>query len=237
MNSIRSTISSVWNGISNTISNVTNRINSTITRIFNGLSNIVRGAFNRVRSAVQNGMTGAYNAVTGFLGRFRTAGSNIVSSIADGIRGAIGKVTSAISNVTSKIRDFLPFSPAKEGALQDIMKTNISGSIAETIKNDGKEPVKAMGKVTKDIAKEMNVKNRLRGTDFNVSRMIPENTAEIITQQNINNKNDALNNKMSELIGVTRKLLNKETQLILDGQAITTTVNERNAILESMNKF
>lgn len=85
------------------------------------------------------------------MGSFRTAGSNIVTSIANGIRGAIGKVTSAISSVTSAVRRYLPFSPAKEGALRDIMKTNIVGSIAQTIDKQRKLPLKAMEKVTKGV--------------------------------------------------------------------------------------
>src|SRR5690606_41372054 len=65
---------------------------------------------------------------------FFDAGKNIVTSIADGINSAIGKVTDAIGNVTKKIRDFLPFSPAKEGPLRDIMNVKIAESIAEAIK-------------------------------------------------------------------------------------------------------
>lgn len=150
-NNIRSTASSVWNSIKSTISNIVNNIKSTIQRIFNSLAGIVRSAFSRVRSAVSNGMNRAYSVVTGFFGKFRTAGSNIVSSIASGIRGAIDKVTSAIGSVTQRIRDYLPFSPAKRGALRDIMKTNVGGSVADTIKRQRNLPVRQMKNMTKSM--------------------------------------------------------------------------------------
>jgi len=83
------------------------------------------------------------------------AGKNIVGSIADGIKGAIGKVTDAIGNVTQKIRDFLPFSPAKEGALRDIMKIQIPQSIAESIDRGRNVAIKAMANLSNAINGEM----------------------------------------------------------------------------------
>ncbi|WP_339283163.1 tape measure protein [Oceanobacillus sp. FSL K6-3682] len=121
MSSIRSVISSVWNSIRSTISTVVNGIRSTISSIFSSLSGIVRNAFSSVTSAVTTGIGNAYRAVVGKISDFFNAGRNIVTSIANGIKGAISKVTGAISGVVQKIRDFLPFSPAKEGPLKDIM--------------------------------------------------------------------------------------------------------------------
>src|SRR5690606_21240897 len=82
---------------------------------------------------------------------FFDAGKNIVTSIADGINSAIGKVTDAIGNVTKKIRDFLPFSPAKEGPLRDIMNVKIAESIAEAIRRGRNSAVKEMEKLASDL--------------------------------------------------------------------------------------
>ena len=153
VNAIRNIISTTWNNIRNTVSSVSNSIKNTVSRIFNALKGIVTRAFNAVKSAVSNGMQQAYNTVTSFFGRFRTAGSNIVSNIASGIRGAIGKVTSAISSVTQRVRDFLPFSPAKRGALRDIMKVKIAGSIAENIKRTRNLPIRQMSRMTSGMKK------------------------------------------------------------------------------------
>lgn len=151
VNAIRSVISSGFNAARSVVSSSVNAIRSTVPSVFNALGSVVSSAMTRVRNAVSNGMNAALRVVSGIMGSFRTAGSNIVTSIANGIRGAIGKVTSAISSVTSAVRRYLPFSPAKEGALRDIMKTNIVGSIAQTIDKQRKLPLKAMQKVTKGV--------------------------------------------------------------------------------------
>lgn len=151
MNAIRSVISTVWNGIKNVISSVVTAIKNTISKIFNSLRDIVSSAFSRVKDAVQTGINNAYNAVKNKIKDFYNAGRNIVTSIADGIKGAIGKVTKAISNVTQKIRDFLPFSPAKEGPLRDIMNVKIAESIAEAIRKGRNSAVKEMERLASEL--------------------------------------------------------------------------------------
>lgn len=157
-NSVRNTVSSVWNGIKSTISSIAssimntlsswlNNIKSKFTNMWNSLSSAVSGAFGKVRNAVSSGIQSAYNIITGWIGRFRQAGANVVQSIADGITGAIGKVTGAISNVASKIRNFLPFSPAKEGPLQDLNKLNFGGTISDAIYSGEREIQRAMDSV------------------------------------------------------------------------------------------
>ena len=66
--------------------------------------------------------------------RMFQAGQNIVNSIGDGIKSYASKPINAIKNIVKKIRDFLPFSPAKEGALRDIHRIRLVETIAETIK-------------------------------------------------------------------------------------------------------
>ncbi len=133
MNGIRSTISSVWNGIRSTVSSVVNSIRSTISSIFSSLSGIVTGAMSGVRNAVSNGIKGALKAVTSMGSAFKNAGSKIVSMIADGIKAAASKVTGAAKNLMGKVRDFLPFSPAKEGPLQDLDRLDFEGPIEGSI--------------------------------------------------------------------------------------------------------
>lgn len=147
MNAIMSVISSIWNSIRNTTSSVVNSIRSTISNIFNSLKGIVSNAFNAVRNAVSNGMSRAYQAVVNRVKDFYNAGRNIVTSIADGITGAISKVTNAIGNVTSKIRDFLPFSPAEEGALRDINKLDFHNPITDSLYRGQRAIQKAMNDI------------------------------------------------------------------------------------------
>lgn len=146
-NTIKSTTSSIWSSIRSSISNTLNSIKSTMSNIFNSLRGIVSSAFNNVVSAVRNGMTSAYNAVKNKLSQFKNAGRNIVTSIADGIKGAVGKVTDAIGNVVQKVRDFLPFSPAKTGPLEDLNKLNFGGTISDSIYGGQRKIQNAMNRV------------------------------------------------------------------------------------------
>jgi len=167
MASIRGIISTIWNAIKNITNSVVsgmvnlvrglilgmyrgivstlNRVKSTFSNIFNSLSRIVGGAFSSVVSAIRSGMARGYAIVTGFVSKFYNAGKNIVGSIADGITSAIGKATDAIGGVVSKVRDFLPFSPAKEGPLQDIDHLNFEGPIVDSLKSAERNVNRAMG--------------------------------------------------------------------------------------------
>jgi hypothetical protein len=62
------------------------------------------------------------------------AGKNIVKSIWEGIKSFADRPVEAIKKMVKKIRDFLPFSPAKEGALKDIHKIRLVETISENIK-------------------------------------------------------------------------------------------------------
>src|SRR5690606_5922635 len=151
MNAVKSIISGAWNAIKGTTTTLVNAIRNTIRNVFNSFKGIVSTAFNGVRNAVRNGMTGALSIIKGMFSVFKDAGKNIVKSIADGIKGAIGMVTDAIGNVTKKIRDFLPFSPAKEGPLRDIMNVKIAESIAEAIRKGRNSAVKEMDKLASEL--------------------------------------------------------------------------------------
>ncbi len=136
-------ISFVQNFISTGISaartavmNGLNAIKNTFSNIFDTVRSSVSNAMNNIKTAISDGIQNAWQAVLNFVGRFREAGKNIVNSIAEGITSAVGAVKDAISNVAGKIRDFLPFSPAKEGPLQDIHRLNFGGPIKDSIYRD-----------------------------------------------------------------------------------------------------
>ncbi len=115
----------------------------------------ITGMFSNLLSVGKDVAQEVIDGVTGMASSFLEAGANIVTSIADGIKGAVGKVTSAIGTVTDKIRGYLPFSPAKEGALTDIMDIQLVQSIAEAIKKGERYAVAAMASVSDAIYGEM----------------------------------------------------------------------------------
>jgi hypothetical protein len=101
--------------------------------------------WNRVK-AIFNGFTGwLFGLGTTFL----NAGKNIVDSIWKGIKSVAHKPIEAIRGMVSKIRDYLPFSPAKTGALKDIHRIRLVETIAQSIKAN--PLIKAMGHVTDQV--------------------------------------------------------------------------------------
>ena len=145
MSSIKNAISNSLNSARSTVSNKLNSIKSSFGNVFNSLGSVVSSSFSRVRSAISSGMSGALSKVTGFMGRFRSAGSNIASSIANGISSSIKRVTGSMSTLASKARRFLPFSPAKEGPLKDLHKTDFAWALTTAIHKSESAVHKAMG--------------------------------------------------------------------------------------------
>lgn len=207
MNGVRSTISSVWNGISSTIGSVTSSIRSTISNIFNSLRGIVTGAMSGVRNAVSSGIRGALSAVTGMIGSFRDAGSNIVGSIADGITGAISKVTDAMKNVASKVRDMLPFSPAKDGPLQDLDKLDFGGPIGDSL--DDAIP---------DVQAQMNTLLKVPSFEYSGSK-----------KSNQENKNTTVYKEDPEVKKLLQKLVDKEGNVYLGKEKVGSTMDKEQA--------
>ena len=218
---IKSTISNIWDGIKNTISDIVNNIKDTISDIFNSLKGIVSDAFNNVKDAVKEGMDKAYTAVTDKIKDFFNAGKNIVTSIADGIKSAVSKVTDAISGVTQKIRDFLPFSPAKEGALRDIMDIQIAQSIAQAIDKGKNVAVRSMANLTDALYGEM--------PQVDIAGQVRNIHSQSQRQMNFDFSNELKVNRQPAQI--TLVLGNREFE------AFVEDINEVNAVNATLRRF
>ena len=236
LNASKAVVNSVFSFIRSFITSSVNAVKSIVTNVFNSLANVVRSAFENVKSAVKSGMEGAKSIVTGFLGVFKEAGANIVNSIADGIRGAAGKVKDAIGNVTSMIRDHLPFSPAKEGALRDIIYPGITNSIAKTIRKNAGTPVGEMANLTKSLASEMDITNRLNGAQLSFGGLDSNISANQMVESTMTNSNSGIESKLAEHAALLRQLLAKDNNTYLDGQMITQNTNKHNAIDDSLRR-
>ncbi|UJS28490.1 tape measure protein [Macrococcoides canis] len=236
LNASKAVVNAVFSFIRSFITSSVNAVKSIVTNVFNSLANVVRSAFENVKSAVKGGMEGAKSIVTGFLGQFKEAGANIVNSIADGIRGAAGKVKDAIGNVTSMIRDHLPFSPAKEGALRDIMYPGITNSIAKTIRKNAGTPVGEMANLTKSLANEMDITNRLNGAQLSFGGLDSNISANQMIEGTMTQSNSGIEAKLAEHAALLRQLLAKDNNTYLDGQMITQNTNKHNAIDDSLRR-
>ena len=89
----------------------------------------------KLKNGIKQGIDQALQVVKNKYSTFKSAGAKLCSMIADGIKSAVGKVTGAVSDLAGSIRNFLPFSPAKEGPLQDLDKLNFYDSIEKSLRN------------------------------------------------------------------------------------------------------
>src|SRR5690625_3437886 len=233
MSGIRSIISNIWSSIRGTTTNVVNAIRNTIRNIFNSLKGIVSNAFNGVINAVKNGIRGALDTIKNMFSSFKNAGKNIVKSIADGIKGAIGAVTDAIGSVTKKVRDFLPFSPAKEGPLRDIMNVKIAESIAEAIRKGRNSAVKEMDKLASELFESAQPQHDLlgdiRGYTANsvLSSLLP--TSFAVQQEIIHKHANADRYDDSRVIQLLKQLVEKDGNVYIDRERVGSILDEEQA--------
>lgn len=199
-------IATWFNNIVNTIvttgSNIVSSVQQTWTNVTTAISNAVGSA----KTAAGNVMQGVIDTISGWFSSFTNAGANIVNMIAEGIKGAVSKVTSAIGNVTSKIREFLPFSPAKKGALRDIHRLNFGGTIADSIHRDSFKPIKAVSDLTKGIRSTWS--NDVGRLQANVGGSVKRDI-----QTSVNVQSNGANSLLAQL-------LNREQYLVLDTGAL-----------------
>ncbi|HAM79604.1 tape measure protein [Ornithinibacillus bavariensis] len=181
-----------------------------VMNIIEGIGNFFKNIFNKGKELGGKVLDGLLNIRKKFL----DAGKNIVQSIADGIKGAIGKVKDAIGKVTQKIRDFLPFSPAKEGALRDIMKIQIPQSIAESIDKGKRTAVQAMANLTSAINGEMPAVD-IGGQIARTNRSIQTSVSHSVNQNN------------GRIESLLEKIANSNQVIILDsGALVGATYNQ-----------
>lgn len=140
---VKAIFRAAWEGIKNLFLNYTPqglviKHWSSITAWFGNLWERVKGIF--------NGFTGW---LFGLGTTFWNAGKNIIESIWKGIKAVVNKPIEAIREMVGKIRDYLPFSPAKTGALKDIHRIRLIETIAQSIKAG--PLINAISRVTEQV--------------------------------------------------------------------------------------
>lgn len=238
--SVSGAYSSVQTWFSNMVTAVSGRLNSILAKvkeIWTSVVNAIRDKVSSAKSAADSVMSGVYDTITGWWNNFKDAGSNIVSMIADGISAGVGKVKSAIGNVTQTIRNYLPFSPAKEGALRDIHRLNFGGTIADSIDRDANRPVRAIGNLTQGMMKALNdiPSNFEFGLGANISNLMKSmnrTSKQFVESSNSGQSNETAlnigtidNSQMINLLAMIAEMLesiqNKPSDTYLDGMNLT----------------
>lgn len=204
---VKTMASNLWSAITTAFGNMVTsvmtagaNIVASVKTAWDNVVTSITGAVGRAKSATEGVMQGVISTIKGWFGSFASAGANIVGMIADGIMGAVGKVTSAIGSVTAKIRDFLPFSPAKQGALRDIHKLNFGGTIADSINRDAYKPIQAVKAMTSGIRDTWS--NQVGSLKANVGGSIQRNV-----QTSVRVQNNGLNSMFAELLAQRQYLV------------------------------
>lgn len=142
--SVKELGSSISNGFKNAMSQAQSAVSSGVAKVITFFSNLKSKAISSISSlasklvssfssmmsngasAVSSGVSRIVGAIKGFAGTFLSAGKGLLSAFTDGIKSGISNAVGAVKNGMAKIRDFLPFSPAKKGALSDLDKSGES---------------------------------------------------------------------------------------------------------------
>lgn len=222
--------------------NVVNGLAKNVKEFLDGFIEAVK----ELPGKIKDGFVNSYNAVVEFIGNvskdFLEAGKNIVTSIADGIKSGIGKVTDAIGEVTGKIRDYLPFSPAKEGALRDIMYPGITNSIAKSIKNNDSKPLRAMRDLTDGIGEQLNRNFTLNSKidDYNASLSGANgqlNTSRAGVILDTENSKQIYAKQLQDMNENLTAIKDKDQDVYMNNRKVTENINTQNQRNKTMNKY
>jgi hypothetical protein len=124
-----------WNNIQNIVSTVVNAVVGFVTGMVNSVKSGIDNAANIVKG-IKDNVVGFFSGAGQWLA---DAGRAIVKGLADGIRGAIGMARDAIGGVMDAVSNFIPHSPAKEGALSGRGWTTYGGAAIGEGLADGME--------------------------------------------------------------------------------------------------
>lgn len=117
-----------------------------------------RDSIGKVFGAIPRLISSGFDKIVGFFKEmdeiFFNAGANLVKMIASGIKSTIMAPVRAIKYVVGKVRGYLPFSPAKEGPLKDIMEVgpNIVKYIGQGITKNEDKVLKPMQNVVGGVS-------------------------------------------------------------------------------------
>jgi len=134
-NIVKTVISVVFSVIKTIIKTAMTIIKGIINTITKVLKGDWEGAWKSIKETVMKVFDNIKEFITGLKEKFLTAGKNIINAIIDGVKSAGKNLLGAFKDIMKKVRDFLPFSPAKTGPLQDLDKLDFGGPISDSIKS------------------------------------------------------------------------------------------------------
>ncbi|MBD1224794.1 tape measure protein [Virgibacillus halodenitrificans] len=130
---ITSMVSKVLSSIGKWVSNMVGKIDDLVYKFLGKVAKLstdmalkMGKMWESLKGLAKKGVKMMVDAITGLGSTFLKAGKGLLSAFTDGVKKGIGKAVDAVKGGMKKIRDFLPFSPAKKGALSDLDKSGES---------------------------------------------------------------------------------------------------------------
>lgn len=114
----------------------------------------IKAFFIKIWSSVTSSFIAMKNRITGMGSAFYNAGKNIIKQVWDGIKSMVSKPIDAIAGMTKKMREYLPFSPAKQGAFRDLHKVKIVETMVSGMK--AAPAIRAMAGITSETMRAAN---------------------------------------------------------------------------------
>ncbi len=96
VNGIKSTITTVWNGIKTVISTVTNGIKSTLTSIWNGIKNVISNVVNGIRNTISTVWESIKSTVSNLTNSIKDAVSNVFNAMWNAIKSTVSGIYNSI---------------------------------------------------------------------------------------------------------------------------------------------
>ncbi|PGT81572.1 tape measure protein [Bacillus sp. AFS040349] len=121
--------SAVSNGVTavvNFFKGLPSKAGSALSSLGSSIKSKFDSAINSAKQAVSNGIKNIVSAIKGWVGDFTNSGKGLLDAFTKGIKNGISGAVDAVAGGMKKIRSFLPFSPAKKGALSDLDKSGKS---------------------------------------------------------------------------------------------------------------
>jgi tape measure domain-containing protein len=126
-------VSKVLSAIGNWVSNMVGKVDDLVYKFLGKVAKLntdmalaMGKMWEGLKSLASKGVKMMVDAIKGLGKTFLDAGKGLLDAFKDGVMKGLNKAKDAVKKGMDKIRDFLPFSPAKKGALSDLDKSGKS---------------------------------------------------------------------------------------------------------------
>lgn len=236
---VKTTISNTWSEIKTAIVKKLSEIVSGVKKWFTDKVNAIRDKMSDAKKKIEDGWNKAKKFLTGI--DLVQIGKDIIQGLINGIKNKVKAVGDAVKNVTDqitgKIKSILKIKSPSQWMRDMIGKNMMLGWEIGINREKGRMLRKAeeMAEwITPDVTP---VINRLRDVPLPLGGVLTGQVTHSIATSKAESSNIGIAQLLQEQNKLLQALLNKSSDVYLDGDKITDKVNENNAIIAALNPF